>query len=161
MPKLYELTDDYNNLLSMVDSGDFSADDIADTLAGIHGMIDDKLQATVCVIKEMEAEAKKFDDEIKRMSEVKKSYSNTATRLKEYIRFEMEKSGIEKSKGLFSISLGKPSKVVEISSTDNLPDKYKKVSVSADKTAIGSDLKAGVVIPGAELVDGKPRLTIR
>lgn len=161
MPKLYELTDDYNNLLSMVDSGDFTADEIADTLDGISAMIDDKLQATVCVIKEMEAEAKKFDDEIKRMSEIKKSYSNTASRLKEYIRFEMEKSGIEKSKGLFSISLGKPTKVVEISSSDDLPDKFKKISISADKTAIASALKAGEAVSGASLVDGNKRLTIR
>ena len=161
MPKLYELTDDYNNLLSMVDSGDFSADDIAETLSGIQGMIDEKLQATVCVIKEMEAEAKKFDDEIKRMSEIKKSYSNTATRLKEYIRFEMEKSGIEKSKGLFSISLGKPTKVLELVSIDSLPDKFKMLSVSADKTAISAALKAGEAVSGAELVDGNKRLTIR
>ena len=161
MPKLYELTDEYNNLLSMVDSGDFTEDDIADTLDGISAMIDDKLQATVCVIKEMEAEATKFDNEIKRMSEIKKSYSNTATRLKEYIRFEMEKAGIEKSKGLFSISLGKPSQSVEVSDVDSLPDKFKKVSVSADKTAIASALKLGEAVSGASLVEGNKRLTIR
>lgn len=161
MPKLYELTEDYNNLLSMVDSGDFSADEIADTLSGVKGMIEDKLQATVCVIKEMEAEAKKFDDEINRMGEIKKSYSNTASRLKEYIRFEMEKSGIEKSKGLFSISLGKPSKIVEVTEFDSLPDKFKKVSVSADKTAIGAALKLGEDVSGAKYSEGNKRLTIR
>lgn len=161
MPKLYELTEDYNNLLQMVDSGEFSADEIAETLSGVKGMIEDKLQATVCVIKEMEAEAKKFDDEIKRMSEIKKSYSNTAIRLKEYIRFEMEKSGIYKSKGLFSISLGKPSIVVEVTNIDTLPDKFKKVSISADKSAIGAALKLGEDISGAKYSEGSKRLTIR
>lgn len=161
MTKLYELTTDYNQLLEMVDSGEFSADEIADTLEGIKGEIDDKLQATVCVIREMDAEAKKFDAEIERMNNIKKSYSNTSARLKEYIRFEMEKTGISKSKGLFSISLGKPSISTQVNDIDCIPEQYKKVSVSADKTAIGKALKAGEVVEGAELVEGNKRLTIR
>lgn len=161
MPKLYEMTNDYVQLLNMVESGDFTLEEVADTLEGIQGEIDDKLQSTVCVIREMEAEANKFDEEIKRMSEIKKTYSNTADRLKEYIRFEMEKVGLDKSKGLFSISLGAPSVSTEVSDVDSLPEKYKKVSVSADKTAIGKALKAGEVIEGASLVEGKRRLTIR
>lgn len=161
MPKLYEMTNDYVQLLNMVESGDFTLEEVADTLEGIQGEIDDKLQSTVCVIREMEAEANKFDEEIKRMSEIKKTYSNTADRLKEYIRFEMEKVGLDKSKGLFSISLGAPSISTEVSDVDSLPEKYKKVSVSADKTAIGKALKAGEVIEGASLVEGKRRLTIR
>lgn len=161
MTKLYELTADYNNLLSMVESGDFSEDEVADTLEGIQGEIDDKLQATVCVIREMEAEAKKFDDEIARMTAIKKSYKSNSDRLKEYIRFEMEKTGIDKSKGLFSISLGKPSSSTQINDIEAIPDKYKKISVSADKAAISKALKAGDAVEGAELIEGARRLTIR
>lgn len=161
MAKLYELTDDYNNLLAMVDSGDFTQEEIKDTLDGIHGEIDDKLQSTVCVIREMEAEAKKFEAEIERMAGIKKSYSNTANKLKDYIRFEMEKSGIEKSKGLFSISLGKPSIQIQISDIELIPDSYKKVSVTADKSAIKKAINGGAQIDGAEIIDGSKRLTIR
>lgn len=161
MTKLYELTSDYNALLNMVDEGDFEMDDVLDTLEGIEGEIDDKLQSTVCVIREMEAEAKKFDEEIARMNNIKKTYSNTATRLKEYIRTEMEKVGKDKSKGLFSISLGKPSVSTEVDDPKALPEQYQKVTVAADKTAIGKALKSGEEIEGARLVEGNRRLTIR
>jgi len=161
MSKLYDLTKDYNAVLDMVDNGDFEMEDVLDTLEGIEGEIDDKLQSTVCVIREMEAEAKKFDEEIARMSNIKKTYSNAATRLKEYIRTQMELVGKDKSKGLFSISLGKPSISTQVDDVDSLPEQYKKVSVSADKTAIGKALKAGEEIEGAQLVEGNRRLTIR
>ena len=161
MATLYNLTSDYNDLLKMVDSGDFEMSDITDTLDGINDEIHDKIQATVCVVREMESEAKRFDDEIARMQNIKKTYSNTATRLKDYIRTQMDLVGIDKSKGLFSVSLGKPSVSTQINSLDDLPEKYKKISVSADKTEIGRALKLGEKIDGAELVTGDKRLTIR
>lgn len=161
MSTLYNLTSDYVDLLKMVDNGDFELSDITDTLDGIHGEIDDKIQSTVCVIREMESEAKRFDDEIARMQNIKKTYSNTAVRLKDYIRTQMEVVGLDKSKGLFSVSLGKPSISTQINSIDSLPEKYKKISISADKTEIGRALKSGEKIEGAELVEGNKRLTIR
>ncbi len=42
-----------------------------------------------------------------------------------------------------------------------IPEEYVRVTRSPDKPAIGADLKAGVVIPGAALANGMPSLQIR
>lgn len=42
-----------------------------------------------------------------------------------------------------------------------IPDEYKKITVTVDKAAINAAIKDGVVIPGVELSNALPSLTIR
>jgi hypothetical protein len=50
---------------------------------------------------------------------------------------------------------------VIVSNEDDLPDDFFRVTRSVDKAAIRDALKAGKFVPGAELSNGEPSLSIR
>lgn len=60
-----------------------------------------------------------------------------------------------------TISLSKGREAVEITDIDALPQGFYALERKADKTAIGTALKAGNDVPGAMLAEGNPVLTVR
>jgi hypothetical protein len=58
-------------------------------------------------------------------------------------------------------SIRAPQTSVKITDESAVPDEYVKVMRTPDKTALMADLKEGVVIPGAELVEGFPSISVR
>lgn len=60
-----------------------------------------------------------------------------------------------------TLSVRKPSKRVEISDIDALPQGYWRTEKIADKKAIADSFKAGEAIPGASYVDGSEGLTVK
>lgn len=161
--KLYELTSDYANLIEAIESGELTTEEAKDTLEGIEQGVHDKAQSVVAVMKQLDHSASACDEEIKRLQEIKKTYSNHSENLKDYLRFCMTKAGVDKSKGLFSVSIGKPSQSVVIDDESKIPEsmKQKVITYKVSKTDIGKVLKSGEEVPGARLEEGKPRLTIR
>ena len=84
--------------------------------------------------------------------------------MREYLRTNMESCGISKiTCPLFSITLGKPSKMVLITDEDKIPPDYLniKTSVSPMKAEILKALKNGESVPGAEMGESKSRLIIK
>lgn len=75
----------------------------------------------------------------------------------------MMASGKTNIKGkLFSITLGKPSPVLDVFvPVEQLPEQYRVVKVSADNAAIKNAIKAGIEIKGCAITDGKPKLIIK
>ena len=156
--KLYEISDDIRQAAKMVNDGDMSQEDMADTFEALGIEFDKKLQSIAAYVREMELDAESLDSEIKRLQAKKKAVTNEADRLKGYMRHEMEKAGKTKVIGkLFNITLGKPSQVIE--TTGDLPEKYK--TFSFDKKAAKADLIAGIEVKNACLVQGKARLIIK
>lgn len=84
--------------------------------------------------------------------------------IKNTITLYMKEKGIDKIEGTtFSFKLSKCPASVEITNESILPDKYKRTTVITDypKDLIKEDLKAGIDIPGAELITDKKRLVIK
>ena len=158
--KLYELTDQLNELLSM---DEIPEEQIKDTLDLIREDFDEKAEKVAAFIKEIESDAIALKSEIDRLSDRKRSIDNKVSYLKDYLRHNMLATGTTKIKGkLFSISLGKPVDVLEVTvSSDLLPDSVCKVVRSADNSLIKQMLKDGKKIKGCLLSEGKPRLTIK
>lgn len=162
--QLYKQTGEMAKLQKMVDDGEMSNDDIKDTLEGMELEFSDKALSIVSLANSLDADVSGLDAEIKRLQARKKAVVNNQDRLKEYLRVNMEESGITNIKcPLFSITLGKPSVKADVYDIDFLPDDYVSVNVTTkpDLKAILKDLKAGVDIPGAGLIDGKTRLLIK
>lgn len=144
----------------MVDSGDISIDEMADTLEGLEHDFNTKVESTALVIKEYSAKAVAIKTQIDALSDLKRVADNNVERLKNYLREEMEKAGIAKVDGtLAKVTLGKPSEVVSI--TGEVPEEYQKVTVSEDKTKIKAALKAGESVTGAVLTEGKAKILIK
>ena len=158
--KLHEMSKDYIGLLE----SDLTGDQLTDCLDSIEEAIDEKASNIVKLVSSLDVDVSGIDKEIKRLQGMKKSITGNQDRLKEYLRYNMEITGISKIKhSLFSITLGKPTVTAEIVDIDFIPDEYVNtdVTIKADKKAILKALKDGEDIPGAVLSTGKARLLIK
>ena len=154
---LYQMAEPIRQLMK---DEEIPLDHKIDTIELLSDDFKEKAQKVAAYIREVEAEATAYDDEVKRLTERKRLLNASADRLKDYLRVNMEKTGISKIDGLFKITLGKPSQVVEVNEA-TLPQQYFKVSVAPDKTELAKLLKQGATIQGASLVDGKSKLIIK
>ncbi|EJT5913014.1 siphovirus Gp157 family protein [Clostridium perfringens] len=159
--KLYELTQNYRNLESLLDNLGEQEGLTVEMIHGALGQVEDdintKIENTCKVIKEIEADSIGIDEEIKRLSALKKQKENAVKKLKEYVEFEMNGIGLNKVEGkLFKISFRK-SKVVKVLDETKIPKEFIKVKTteSISKTDLGKALKSGEIIEGAKLVENK------
>jgi hypothetical protein len=80
--KLYELDNEYLDFIAAVEDGTIPEDAIEDTLEMLNGDYKDKLDNTVCAIKNLTAEAKMIDEEIKALTARKRQKRTPSTILK-------------------------------------------------------------------------------
>jgi len=164
MEKLYKIADDYKSLVALVESGEATQEMIADTLEGIEGMIQHKAENIVHIANDYSRTVEAIDNEVKRLNDMKKTLVNRQVSLKEYLRLNMERTGIDKIEcPLFKITLRKGSQAAQINDESALPDDYVtvKTTITPDKRKILADLKNGVEIEGAELTTGKTSILIK
>lgn len=158
--QLYKLTDE---ILELQDSG-MTPEDIADTIEGMELEFNDKIEQTLSLIKNMEAEAVAFKAEAERLSNIASSKLKSVNKLKEYIKGEMIR--LEKSKistGVHSLTVRKPLKKLNIVNDKKIPPEWfdVKVTQSPKKKEILAALKDGQKIEGVEIVMGESSLIIK
>ena len=159
MPKLYELTDSY---LAVQDL-DVPAEAIADTLEALEGDIEDKAERLLAVVTNMGSDVDAIDAEIKRLQARKRAITNRQDSLRDYLRHNMQASGIHKiSCPLFTITLTKPRPVAIVDDESLLPDRLVQVVTTrkVNKQKLLAELKKGPV-DGASLGESQPGLLIR
>ena len=155
---LYNLTNQYLGLMDL--SEDLPEDALNDTLEAIEGDIQDKATNIIAVIANLNTDA--LDAEIKRMQNMKRVITNRQTALKDYLRENMQRMDMKKiTWPTGSVTLRKPLPIVVVDDADALPEKFNKVTVAPNKVLIKATLKAGEVVPGAHLEDGKPGILIK
>lgn len=160
--KLREIASDIEKLRGI--SNEHGHEHVKDTLDAVEMEFNDKAQNILSLTNDMDFHISAIDTEIKRLQTKKSAIKNRSESLRDYLRDNMERTGIDKiSCDLFSITLCKPTKTVAIDDIDSLPDDYVNVetNVKPDKKKILADLKSGVDIPGSRLEDGKSRLLIK
>ena len=158
--RLYEITKQLNELLAMED---IPREQIEDTINLIEEDFEGRAEMVAAYISELEADEAGMKAEIDRLSERKRVLTAKIDNLKDYLRQNMLASGKKNIKGkLFSITLGKPSPVLDVLvPVEQLPEQYRVVKFSADNAAIKAALKAGTEIKGCAITDGKPKLIIK
>ena len=154
---LYELTDDYLEIASMIDDPDVDPQTIADTLESIGGEIEDKAENYAKVIANATAEADGLAKEIERLTRRKKAIETNARRVKDTLQNAMVITGKTKFKTpLFSFGIQKNPASLEIAEGTAIPERYLiPQEPKVDKAAIKAALKDGEVIDGCTLVQGE------
>ncbi len=144
--RLYELTADLLTLQEMLED---TVDDqcLLDTLEGVQGEYEIKLEAYCKVIKNIEADMEALKAEAKRLMDRRKVLENNVDRLKKAMFDSMKATGTDKVKGqIFTVAIqrngGKLPVIVDVP-TEDLPDELVKVVESPDLEAIGKLLEAG------------------
>lgn len=152
--RLYELTESYNRLLEMAEEMDQEA--LADTLESLEDSIEEKVENTAKVIKSIESDVSAIDEEIKRLQGMKSARKNNIDRLKVYLKEQLELVGMDKIKGaLFTVALqNNPAKLV-VKDVSKLEGYLVEQEPKVDSARLKKDLKAGLELEGAELVQEK------
>lgn len=161
---LYEISTRFRELSRLAEDGDEGmVEAIADTLEGIEGEFQEKAEAIVMVATNVTRHVAAIDQQIERLQAKKRAVLNKEENLRSYLKKNMIETGINKIEcPLFTITLAKAAKVVEILDEDLLPVEFISVrtEIKPDKAAIKKALKDGPV-DGAGLIDGTRRLTIK
>ena len=165
---LYEIKQELVSLQNLINEADSPDETLIeafnDTMEGIQLSFEEKAQNVVGFMNNVGANLDSIDNEIKRLQAKKRSITNKQEWFKNYLRTNMADAGISKIEcPLFTISLAKPGKAVQITDDSLLPEDLVRVVVtkSPDKDAIKKRLESGDVVSGAELVDATQRLTIK
>lgn len=162
--KLYELTAQVKGLQRLMEDGEMDEQTLQDTLEGLEGDLQVKADGLLAYVSNLGSDVAAIDAEINRLQARRNAISNHQESLREYLRFNMEQSGIDKiTCPLFTITLRKAPDVVVIESEDLIPAMYKETveTVKISKEAIKRHLKEGIHVPGARLGDGKRGLLIK
>jgi len=165
MANLYELTDGYTKALSeLLEIDGLDDQTFADTMEGLELELEDKLFSTAAYMQNLSADIQPLRDAEDRIKARRITLQNKIDRLKEYVRFNLEQSGIPKiERPEFKMSLRKGVESAFIKDEDSIPENYinMKTLESIDKKKLTKDLKEGVEISGAELKRGKSSLMIK
>jgi len=159
--KLYEISGQYRNLAERLADLDLDAQTVADTIeaSGLTDALQEKAQGVELVARAAEMHCPIIDAEIARLQALKARRQKIAQGLRDYLKLNMETAGIERIEcPLFKLTLKKNPPSVEVRSVADIPIGYwttpepKPPEPRLDKKLIAADIKAGKVVPGAELV---------
>ncbi|HAC0139300.1 TPA_asm: hypothetical protein GYX60_09675 [Listeria monocytogenes] len=159
MSTLYSIQGKYQQLLNLAEQLDPEL--LKDTLESIDDELETKSENVAFVIKELEGQSLVLETETKRLAERKNTINNNVKRLKQSLFDAMITAKKQKIKtNLFTLDIRKnpPSVIVEDESKllNYLIEQPKKI----DKTKLGDDLKKGIEVPGAKIIQTE-RLQIR
>ncbi|WP_438335211.1 siphovirus Gp157 family protein [Clostridium cochlearium] len=152
MAKLYELTEQYSNLMELLDNPEVPQEMLEESLNKINDELDVKLENIAKLIKSIEVDVKGFKEEEKRLANRRKSSENRITNLKEYVEGAMRAVGLKKIKGrVFTLGIQRNAPSVEITKEESIPEKYFILEKKLVKKDILAALKEGKEVPGATI----------
>lgn len=165
MAALYEISAQYQELIALAETADEDmAVAVRDTMQAIEGEFEDKGKAIAMIALNIDGDLDAIQAQIDRLTERKRIINNRKESLKEYLRTNMEASGINKiTHPLFTITLGKGRPVVVIDNEKDIPDDFMntKVVTTPNKAEIAKAIKEGVEVPGAHSEIGKSSISIK
>jgi hypothetical protein len=148
-------------LEDLAEMEDLPAEVIADTLEGLQGSFESKAVSVGAYIKTLEAEAAAIKEVRKGMEQRQQSLERHADRLRDYLRLQMERTGLrhikvppERTKApciILRLQANPPSVTIEDEAV--IPECYKQevITVKVLKAEVARVLKAGEEVPGARL----------
>ena len=160
--RLYELSSDYLRALDeLSELDDLPLESIADTLEGLAGAWEDKALNVARYIRNLEAEATAIDEAKKRMEVRARVTAHKAARLRDYLKGELEKTGLKPKAPDLALRLQANPPAVVLDDETRIPEDYRRTQVVSTilKAEIAAAIKAGKEITGAHLEQSR-RLVI-
>lgn len=153
MTTLYKLNEQYQDIFYKLLLDEENSEELIEELAKIEIAIEEKAENTAIVLKDLEAQITKFKEEEKRLSDRRKALENNVKFLKSNLEDSMKLQDKTKFKTEhFSFNIQKNAPSVKITDEEKALKHYKRVTESIDKAKLKDDLKNGVELDYAELV---------
>lgn len=154
---IYQLSQAKLDVLNAIEEGEITAEQAFDTLESIDESLEEKYDGYASIDRSLSADEDALDAEIKRLKARKDAVTNARKRLRENVLNSLEALDMKKIKtNRFTISTMQRKKYV-VTDEEALPAKYRKREFieKIDKKLIDEDLKAGVEVEGATVVQEK------
>ncbi len=106
--RLYDIAQEYNQLLQLVDAGELTPEMVKDTLESINAEFDAKALNCMMVVAQLDSDSEGIGKQIDRLKTLQKSIDSSRENLVEYVKEQM--ITIDKDKldlGLFKLTLRK------------------------------------------------------
>ena len=159
---LYAIADRYREILSLDATNDDERAALVAALDEAQGDFADKAENIAKFIRNLESEADAIRAEEVRLANKRQSLTKKADNLTAYIEAMLVMTGQRNLKaGIFDIKFQRNPPSITILDESKLPSKYFTVPAPVvSKQAIKDDIKAGIEIPGIEIVQNE-RLVIK
>ena len=153
---LYKMAANYEQAFLELADLDIPEEAINDTLEALEGELTHKIANVGAFIKNLEAEANKIKVAEIAIVNRRYAYEAKAKRMKDYLKFHMEKSGIKKvsaEDGTFAVTLIAPRASLVIISEELIPSDYKseRTVIDIDMAAMKKALESGIEMDCAKL----------
>lgn len=156
---LYQMAGVYVELQRAAEEGE----DVTEQLSALAGRIEDKAAALVRIERDLQLDADKLGEEVRRLTARKRAVEANRDRLRDYLRSNMDVCGIHRVKAAaFTITLGAESERVEVVDEALVPETYVRIKREVDKRAVLDAYRTtGEVVAGCNIVAGQRPLTIK
>lgn len=162
MATLYELKNEYLELLAMAENEELDPQTIRDTLEGIEGEIGDKAEAYAIIINELLAKADRIDKEVARLDGWVDSLRNNAASMKNILMDTLDVLGVKKIETEhFRIGIAGNGGKKPLRITGDVPESYTVMKPEIDVARIRDELEKGEELPFAHLEERGRHLSIR
>ena len=162
MSTLYDLTNEFKELLFLAETEDLDEQTLADTLESLGYELEDKADGYAKVMRELEGQAETLKSEIGRLNNRKRTIESNIERMKSSLQDSMQVSGKTKFKtDLFSFNIAKNGGKQALDIYDKVPKEYSVVKLEPDKDKIRQALENGEELPFAILQERGESLRIR
>lgn len=164
MANLYETTNDlvaFQEMCSDIDA-DMNDEVVKDTLEGLQGAYDDKVESWLRVVKNLEGELTAVKEESDRMAKRAKTIKNNIDRMKSALLTSMAMTGRKKAGNTLKASVASNGGALPLIVDDvELPEEYQKVEVKPNNEAIRDALDHGKELPFARYGERGVHLNIK
>lgn len=164
MDALYNITNKIIDLIDKTENEELTEEEQSLLSQEVEKELINKSSSIIAYVQNNEALSKAIDDEIDRLTEMKKRLKNKTDKFKEQVLNNMDRLGIEKvTTNIGKLAIRKNPISVEILNENIVPDEFKKevVKTNIDKTAIKNYFKeTGEIIPGTIINTEKYSLRI-
>lgn len=149
--KLYEITEMYEAMEALDEDIDITA-----ALENIDGALEEKLESIAKLVRNLDAKAKAYEEEEKRLRAQKQAAKNRVENIKRYVKKNLEEIGRDKVEaGIFKWSLQNGPGRVEITDETKIPEEYFVKEIKPLRSEIKKAIEEGVITEGAEIVRDK------
>jgi len=159
MSNLYELTTDLEELKNIDEM-----EDAKEIIKIVEGEISKKGTGLIKLDRIIDSNIKEVSEEIKRLTDKKRTWENRKKQIREYTLSCMENGDIKKIEtAIGNMTVRKGVSTLRIDDESKLPDKYLEViqTYKVDKDLLKKDIKAGQAIDGAYMTEAKNTLMIK
>lgn len=162
MSTLFELTDEFQWLHEMAADPEVDPDVFSDTLEALTGELEVKGRGYVCVIKQLEMEAKQAKEISQQFVDKQKLRENRIKHMKDTLLYAMTKIGTDKIEaGEWTIKVQKNGGLQPMVIDGEVPENFKRITIDDDKEKIRKALESGEELDFAHLEERGKHISIK